>query len=171
MTVNDGARRLGCAALAAVALLGLAACGPTTGPAVQATSSQASGVRIHNIQVDTSALVAQSGNPTAAWVQQALPAALAQLLAADLAPDDTGAPTLTVRVKAVVLGPIGPEGGAIDTIRGQARLGGGPSTKIKATTFYTPSPVDQSLWEQALQGRVTTLATAFAQTLQRKLGR
>lgn len=169
MAGDDMTRRFGFA-LAAGALFGLAACGPTSGPAVQATAPQGSSVHVRSIQVDTSALLAQSGNPTAAWVQQALPAALAQQLAGDLTPDDASAPTLTVHVKAVILGSVGPEGTALDTIRGTAGLGGGAGTKVRATSFYTPTSVDQTLWEQAMQGRVTTLAMAFAQTVQRKFG-
>lgn len=135
---------------------------------MQAGSAAAPRLRIRDIQVNTAPLLAQSGNPTAAWAAAALSAALQQALVADLAPEDASAPTLSVRVNAIILGPVGPEGMAIDTIKGAATLGG-RSTRLRATTFYTPSPVDQTLVEQALQGRVTTLAAALAQTLSRKL--
>jgi len=160
-------RRLALAGMTTCAFA-LAACAPTNAPSVQATRAAAPGLRVRDIRVNTAPLLAQSGNPTAAWVQTALPAALAQTFA--LAPDDASAPTLSVRVNAIILGPIGPEGGAIDTIKGMGTLGG-RTTRLRATAFYTPSPVDQALVEQALQGRVTTLAQAFAQALPAKLGR
>jgi hypothetical protein len=38
------------------------------------------------------------------------------------------------------------------------------------STNYVPSPTDQALPEQALQGRVQALAVAFAYRLKSKLG-
>jgi hypothetical protein len=67
------------------------------------------------------------------WVQQALPGALAQAFASQMAPGD-------------------PSGDA-----GPTR-----TTILRATSTYFLSPVDQAMVEQALQGRVTSpLATSL----------
>ena len=42
-------------------------------------------------------------------------------------------------------------------------------TKVRATAFFTPTSVDQTLWEQAMQGRVQTLSQAFADVLAHKV--
>jgi hypothetical protein len=146
----------------------LCGCAPTNAPAVQATAQPVSGVRIRDIQVNTTPLLAQSGNPTAQWAQQALTGALAQTFAPYMAPTDPNAATLSVRIDSIVLGSIGPEGGAIDTMKGVVTLGGA-KTRLRATAFYNPSPVDQTLWEQALQGRVSTVSQSFAQFLLKKM--
>ena len=80
-----------CAALAlfgACALAGLGGCAPTNAPVVQAGAQPTSAFHISNIEVNTALLLAQSGKPTAQWVQQALPGALAQAFAANIAPGD-----------------------------------------------------------------------------------
>jgi hypothetical protein len=119
--------------------------------------------------VNTAPLQGQSGATTADWAQQALTAAFAQGLAADMAPGDPGARTLSVRVNAIILASVGPDGTATDTIRGTATLNGAP-VPIRATTSYVPLSVDTALWEQAMQGRVQTLSQAFAFSVKRKLG-
>ena len=169
-------RRAGLAALGACLLAGLAGCTPTNAPAVQAASPSASALRIRDIRVNTAPLLAQSGNPTAKWVQEALPGLIAQDFAAAMAPDDPSAATLTVRIDSIVLGTAGagPEGGAIDNMRGVATLGGtagGAPRKIplRATSFFTPTSVDQTLWKQAEHGRVSELSQSFAYWLQKKL--
>jgi len=45
----------------------------------------------------------------------------------------------------------------------------GRQVPLKATYTYFPSPTDQALPEQALQGRVQGLSQAFAYRLRRKL--
>jgi hypothetical protein len=157
---------------ASLALLGLAGAALLAGcntPQSPAVSAAAPAFKIATINVNTSPLMNQSGNPIAAWVQAALPGALAKAFAANMAPGDPTAGTLNVTVNAIVLAPIGPDGQAIDTIRGTGTLTGvGASaqrTPVRATTFFMPTSVDQALWEQANQGRVVTLSQAFADTL------
>src|SRR5271156_1337479 len=69
------------------------------------TAHAQAGVRFRNIVVDVSPLRASSGDPTAAWVQQELPGALAQALAGRMAPGDRGGATLVARIDFVYLGP------------------------------------------------------------------
>ena len=62
------------------------------------------------------------GDPTAAWVQQELPGALAQALAGYMAPGDRQGATLVARIDDLYLGPnsggAGPWGASQDTISG-----------------------------------------------------
>lgn len=160
-------RRLGLAGLGIIALAALSGCAPAGAPSAQAPGP--SGVRIGSVVVNTTPLTGQSGDPTAQWAQQAVTAAAAQRLAADMAPGNTAAKTLTLRVNSIILGPVGPDGTATDWIRGTATLNGAP-VPIRATTSYTAMSVDTALWEQALQGRVQTLSQAFVYAMQRKLG-
>jgi hypothetical protein len=174
MSSNDSmSRRAALAALAASALIGLAGCAPTNAPAVQAAAQPTSGFHIGPVQVDTAPLVAQVGNPTAAWAQAALPGALAQALAGSMAPGDPNGATLSVRIDSIYLGGGGP--GDPDRMRGAATLsrgaGGAPrQTSVRATSTYIASPVDQTLVEQAMQGRVQALSADFAYAVKRKLG-
>jgi hypothetical protein len=142
---------------------------PASAPSAQAPPQPTATPHIRDIVVDTAPLLAQSGNPTAQWAQDALPADLARSFAAHMAPDDPNGQTLNVRIDSINLASIGPQNGAIDTIKGVATLDG-VMTRLRATAFFTPDSVDQALWEQAMQGRVTTLTHAFAQSLRRKMG-
>jgi hypothetical protein len=92
-------------------------------------------------------------------VQQALPGAIAQALGSD-------AP-LHVQIDTVYLG--GGGEGDPDRMRGVATLGG-RTISVRAISVYTPSPIDQALPEQALQGHVQALSVAFAYRLKRKMG-
>ena len=118
------------------------------------------------VQVDTSPLVAQVGNPTASWAQQALPGQFARALASRMAPGDPGAATLSVVVNSIYLGNGGPANP--DIMTGAVTLNG-RQTPIKAVSTYFPNPTDQALPEQALQGRVQDLSQAFAYRVRRKL--
>ena len=89
------ARRAALVALGVWAVAGLSGCNTAPTPAVQST---ASGFRIGSIQVNTAPLVAQSGNPTASWAQQALPGQLARSFAPVMAPGDPTGATLNVRI-------------------------------------------------------------------------
>ena len=106
-------------------------------------------------------------------MQQALPGDLARAFAAHMAPAGQGGETLSVRINSIVLGTVGPGGSATDAIKGVATLSGGVGAPrhihLRSTTQYTPSPVDQALWEQALQGRVATLSQSFAFWLARRM--
>jgi hypothetical protein len=103
------------------------------------------------------------------WVQQALPGALAQTFASHMAPGDPSGRTLSVTVNSVYLcggGPADP-----DPMRGVATGRGSAAaqrtTRLRATSTYIPSPVDQVLVEQAFKGRVP-LSQAFAYRLARR---
>jgi hypothetical protein len=157
--------------LGASALIGLGGCAPTNAPAVQAAAQPTSGFHIGAIEVDTAPLVAQVGNPTAGWAQAALPGALARAFAGHMAPGDTSGATLSVRIDSIYLGNGGPDS---DRMRGEATLSGGGGAprhiSVQAKATYVPSPVDQTLVEQAMQGRVQALALSFAYRLKRKWG-
>jgi hypothetical protein len=147
-------RRATLVGLAAFAAGGLSGCNTTPSAGVQPVAAGA-------ISVDTSPLVAYVGNPTAGWVQQSLPGALAQALGS------RASGGVHVRVDTLYLGNGGP--GDPDRMRGVATLGG-RTINVRATSTYWPSPTDQALPEQALQGRVQALSTAFAYRLRRKMG-
>jgi hypothetical protein len=161
-------RRAALVGMGAFASAGLSGCNTTPTPAVQ---TAASGFLIGSIEVNTAPLLAQSGDPTAGWVQQALPGQLARVLAAHVAPGAPGA-TLNARVDSIYLG----LGGSAnpDTIKGVATLSGGAGpareVSVHAIAIYFPGTVAQGLPEQVYRGRVTALSQAFAYRLKRKLG-
>ncbi len=101
-------------------------------------------------------------------MQQALPGQLAQAFAANMAPGDPSGATLRVRINSIYLGQGGPADP--DSMKGAATLSGSAArqTKLRATSTYIPSPVDQTLVEQAMQGRVQALSQSFAYWLKRK---
>ena len=74
---------------------------------------------------------------------------------------------LNVRIDTLYLGDGGPADP--DRMRGVATLGG-RTINVRAVSTYWPSPTDQALPEQALQGRVQALSVAFAYRLKRKMG-
>jgi hypothetical protein len=157
MLRNVLTRRAALIGLGAFASAGLSACNTTPSAGIQPVAASGGGA----IDVDTSPLIAYVGNPTAGWAQQSLPGALAQVLG-------PGAPAgLHVRVDTLYLGGGGPADP--DRMRGVAMVGG-RTISVRAISTYTPSPTDQALPEQALQGRVQALSTAFAYRLKRKLG-
>jgi hypothetical protein len=150
-------RRAALLGFGAFASAGLSGCNTTPMAGVQPVAASGGGP----IDVDTAPLVAYVGNPTAGWVQQSLPGALAQVLG-------PGAPAgLRVRVDTLYLGGGGPADP--DRMRGVAMLGG-RTISVRAVSTYFASPTDQALPEQALQGRVQALSTAFAYRLKRKIG-
>ena len=136
------------------------------------------GLRIRAIKVDVSPIRASMGDPTAAWVEEALPGALAQSLAPYMAPGDRNGATLIARIDYLYLGPS--SGGpnffrqTQDTINGTLLLRGprGVVAKapLRAISSYFPMAVDQALVERALQDRVVALAQAFAGWAPRELG-
>jgi hypothetical protein len=151
-------RRAALVGLAAFAAGGLSGCNTTPSAGVQPVAAGGVGGAI---SVDTTPLVAYVGNPTAGWVQQSLPGALAQVLGS------RASGGLHVRIDTLYLGNGGP--GDPDRMRGVATLGG-RTINVRAVSTYFPSPTDQALPEQALQGRVQALSTAFAYRLKRKMG-
>ena len=105
----------------AFAAAGLSGCNTTQSPAVAAGAAPV-GYRIASIVVDTSPLAGQSGEQTAQWAQQAMPGALAQALAAHMAPGDPSGGTLSVVVNSIYLGGGGPADA--DRIGGVATVNG-----------------------------------------------
>ena len=144
------------------------------------SASAQPGLRIRAIKVDVSPIRASMGDPTAAWVEAALPAALAQSLAPYLSPGDRNAATLVARIDYLYLGPSSGGGGfghfrqTQDTINGTLLLRGPrgvvANVPLRAISSYFPMAVDQTLVERALEGRVTALAQAFAGWAPRELG-
>jgi hypothetical protein len=145
------------------------------------SASAQPGLRIRAIKVDVSPIRASMGDPTAAWVEQALPGALAQSLAPYMAPGDRNGATLVARIDTLYLGPSSGGGGGFggfrrtqDTINGTLLLRGPRGTvanvPLRAISSYFPMAVDQTLVERALQGRVTALAQVFAGWAPRELG-
>jgi hypothetical protein len=138
-------------------------------------------LRIRAIKVDVSPIRASMGDPTAAWLEQALPGALAKSLAPYMVPGDRNGATLTARIDYLYLGPssggtgFGSFNQTQDTIVGALILRGPrgeaiANVPLRAVDSYFPMAVDQTLVERALQGRVTDLAQAFAGWAPRQLG-
>jgi hypothetical protein len=163
------------AALAALGAFALPALGQT--PAALAQP----GLRIRAIKVDVSPIRSSMGDPTAAWVEEVLPGALAQSLAPYMAPGDRNGATLIARIDYLYLGPSSGGGGNFggfrrtqDTINGTLLLKGPrgvvANVPLRAISSYFPMAVDQTLVERALQGRVAALAQAFAGWAPRELG-
>jgi hypothetical protein len=160
---------------AALAALGALALPPA---AVRNALAQPA-VRFRNIVVDVSPLRSSAGDPTAAWVEQALPGALAQALGGYMAPGDRHGATLVARIDYLYLGPnsggTGPWGATQDTINGTLlvrgpRGGVAASAPIRAITSYHPTPVDQPMRVESNYWRVVALAQAFAGWAPRTLG-
>lgn len=156
-------------ALGAIAAAGVSGCNtPQTAPMAAAGPAPAPvGYRIGSITVDNTPLVAQSGNPTAQWAEDALPGALRQALGAHIAPGDPAGGTLSVVVNSVYLGGGGP--GDLDRMSGVATFNG-RQINVPATSVWTPNPTDDALVAQSNQNRVNALAVQFAFLLKRKLG-
>jgi hypothetical protein len=136
-------------------------------------------IRFRDIVVDVSPLRAAMGDPTAAWVEQELPGALAQALSGYMAPGDRRAATLIARIDYLYLGPdsggTGAWGASQDTINGTLLIKGphggiAANTPIRAITPYHPMPVDQPLRVESNHWRVIALAQAFAGWAPKSLG-
>jgi hypothetical protein len=160
-------------ALAAFGAFGLS----LTGAASVARAQ--SGLRFRDIRVNVEPLRAVAGDPTAAWMDQALMQELPRALGPHLAPGDRNAAFLEVRMDWIYLGPssggVGPGGSSQDTVVGSFLVRGqrgGIESQIpsRAIAFYYPSAVDQAMVEQAYHWRVVALARAFAGWAPRELG-
>jgi hypothetical protein len=160
---------------AALAALGALAFPPVV--AVRTAQGQPN-VRFRAIKVDVSPIRASSGDPSAAWVEEALPGALAQALAPYLAPGDRYGATLVARIDYVYLGPNygpGPGGSSQDTIVGTLfvrgpRGGIAAETPLRAISSYFPMAVNQPLYAESNHARIAALAQAFAGWAPRELG-
>jgi hypothetical protein len=160
-------------ALAAVGAFGLTLTGAASSVRAQ------SGLRFRGIVVNVEPLRALTGDPTAAWMEQALVQALPPSLGPHLAPADRNAPFLEVRIDWIYLGPssggMESKGSAQDTIVGSFRVrtpSGGIESEIplRAIASYYPSAVDQALVARAYHGRIVALAQTFAGWAPRELG-
>jgi hypothetical protein len=160
-------------ALAALGAFGLSLTGAASGALAQ------NALRFSAIRVDVEPLRALTGDPTAAWMEQALLQALPRALGPHLAPGDRNAPLLEVRIDWIYLAPSpggpGPRGSAQDTIIGsylvRGRQGGiEAEIPLRAISSYYPSAVDQALVERAYHGRIVALGQIFAGWAPRELG-
>src|ERR1700734_4547096 len=133
-------RRAALVGLAAFAAGGLSGCNTTPSAGLQPVAASGVGGAI---SVDTTPLVAYVGNPTAGWVQQSLPGALAQALGS------RAAGGLHVRIDTLYLGNGGP--GDPDRMRGVATLSG-RAIKVGGNSTYWGRPTDEALAEQVLRG-------------------
>jgi hypothetical protein len=118
---------------------------------------------VGGINVDVAPLRANALDPTAAWVAQIMPGALAQALV------DAGRPgaPISVRIIYVILGPNtgnagGPAGSTPDQMVGEVIVGGA-ARPLRALNLYYPSASDQAMVERSNYFRVLQLSRAFAQ--------
>jgi hypothetical protein len=160
-------------ALVALGAFGLSLTHAGTGARAQG------GLRFSGVRINVEPLRALTGDPTAAWMEQALAQALPRALGPHLAPRDRSAPVLEVRMDWLYLAPSpggpGPRGSAQDTVIGsflvRGPMGGiEQEIPLRAIASYYPSGVDQALVERAYHGRVVALAQAFAGWAPRQLG-
>lgn len=113
------------------------------------------------IRVDVTPVLENSGEPTASWVAQTLPTAIAEALGAV----GRGGAPVSVRIDYVLLGPnqggVGPAGASQDQMVGAVIIGG-VERPLRASAFYYPSPVDNTMIAQSNYNRVFRLSQAFA---------
>jgi hypothetical protein len=137
------------------------------------------GLRFSAVRVNVEPLRALMGDPTAAWMEQALIEALPQSLGPHLAPGDRNAPVLGVRIDWIYLAPSsggpGPRGSAQDTIVGSfvvwgPRGGIEAQIPLRAIASYYPNAVHQALVAEANHWRIIALAQTFAGWAPRELG-
>ena len=112
------------------------------------------------IRVDVTPLRESAGDPTAAWVERDLPAALAQSMAGHVPGGG-----LIVRIDTLTLGPN--NGAAIHSNQSWDNIGGvaivnGAQIPVRATSSYLSSPIDQTMIEQSNHDRVSAVAQALA---------
>jgi hypothetical protein len=152
MSAFEVMRRASLGVFGAIAL----ACASAPGGAFALTRA------VGGIHVDVAPLRENAGDPTAAWVAQAMPGALAQALAEAGRP---GAP-VSVRIDYVILGPNsgnagGPAGSSPDQMVGVVIVGG-VARPLRAQTWYYPAASDPATIEQSNYDRVFQLSRAFA---------
>ena len=129
--------------------------------AAPAASSPARALARPGVSVDVRPLLDNSGEPTASWVAQALPGAIAEAMAAS----GQGGTTVSVRSDYVILGPntggVGPAGSSPDQMIGEVTRGG-VTQPLRATNYYYPMAQDNVMIAQSNHDRVVRLAQAFA---------
>jgi len=130
-------------------------------PAVAARKALAKLGPFGGIRVDVAPLLANSLEPTAGWVAQTLPPAIAQALASV---GRSGA-SVAVTIEYVIFGPnsggVGPAGSSPDQMVGTVTIGG-VTSPLRATTYYYPMPSDNTMIAQSNYDRVYQLSQAFA---------
>jgi hypothetical protein len=134
--------------------------------AIAAQSALAqSGVTLRDIRVDVSPLRANSGEPTASWVQHDLSVQLARALAGRIA---TKGSTLSVRIDYLSLssGTFVDCGSSRDVISGVATISG-VQMPVQATRSYQAAPGDQTMIDQFNRERVSQLVAALVFWLSR----
>ena len=93
------------------------------------------GLRFRGVVVNVEPLRALTGDPTAAWMEQALRQALPRVLGPDIAPRDRNAAFLEVQIDWIYLAPSpggpGPRACATGSARGSTSC---------ATPYFAPSP-------------------------------
>ena len=152
MSAFEVMRRASLGVFGAIAL----ACASAPGGAFALTRA------VGGIHVDVAPLRENAGDPTAAWVAQAMPGALAQALAEAGRP---GAP-VSVRIDYVILGPNsgnagGPAGSSPDQMVG-AVIVGGVARPLRAETWYSLSAADAATNAASNYDRIYQLSRAFA---------
>ncbi len=160
------------------ALAALGAFGLTLTGAASSARAQG-GLRFRGIVVNVEPLRTLTGDPTAAWMDQALRQALPRVLGPYIAPGDRNGPILEVQIDWIYLGPssggVESKGSAQDTIVGSFLVRGprgGIESEIplRAIASYYPSAVDQALVARAYHRRIVALAQTFAGWAPRELG-
>jgi hypothetical protein len=130
-------------------------------PALAARKALALQGPFGGIHVNVAPLLGNSGEPTAGWVAQTLPPAIAQALAAA----GRSRVSVAVTIDYVILGPnqggVGPTGASQDQMIGTVAINGVESP-LRASSFYYPSPVDNTMIAQSNYDRVYQLSQAFA---------
>ena len=128
-------RRMAIAACTALALLTVV---------VGQNALAQSGLPIRDFRVDVGPLRVNAGDPTASWVQQALPEQLAQALGGRMTAQGG---TLVVRIDYVTLGPL-KDSRAWDNISGVAMIGAA-QWSVRATASYYALAIDQAMFEES----------------------
>jgi hypothetical protein len=135
------------------ALAAIGALAASQGPAVR--SALAGPGSFGGVRIDVSPLL----QPTAGWVAETLPPAIAQALAAA----GRSGTSVSLRINYVILGPNG--GGECGPSKDQmvgVVTSGGAEWPLLASTSYYPSSIDNAMIEKANFDRVSALSRAFA---------
>ncbi|MBV8795008.1 MAG: hypothetical protein JO136_08720 [Hyphomicrobiales bacterium] len=119
---------------------------------------------VGDIRVDVAPLRASAGDPTATWVEQELPRALAQALSGRLTSKSGG---LVVRVDSLTLGP-NKDSRAWDNISGVVTIGG-VARPVRAVSRYWASAIDPATIAQSNHTRVSAATQALAFWIARDL--
>jgi hypothetical protein len=135
------------------ALAAIGALAASHGAAVR--SAHAGPGSFGGVRVDVSPLL----QPTAGWVAETLPPAIAQALAAA----GRSGTSVSLRINYVILGPSqgGECGPGKDQMVGVVTTGGAEWPLLASTSYY-PSSVDNAMIEKTNFDRVSALSQAFA---------